>query len=311
MSKRYTVMVVPDRSSRVRRMRVSKRTLWGVVGFLIVLTLAIVASAFHYFSIVDQVRENSHLRRQNLELRNKLVNLHNKVASVQSILDRVQRFDTKLRAITQLSDPKRHLALGPYASRTTGESVFDSDGAVDPLVQAIGENPHLAVRLIGDRLDEVASEVEKREGSIRELETYLRGQKARLASTPSIWPARGWVTSGFGTRMDPYTGKRVMHRGLDIANQPGMPVVAPARGVVVFNGTSGGFGKVLVLDHGYGVRTRYGHLEETKVNIGDHIDRGDIIGTIGNTGRSTGPHLHYEVEVNGICENPRNYILDD
>ena len=311
MSKRYTVMVVPDRSSRVRRMRVSKRTLWGVVCFLLALAGAIFASALHYFSIVDQVRENSHLRRQNLELRNKLVNLHNKVASIQSILDRVQRFDTKLRAITQLSDPKRHLALGPYASNTSGEGVFDSDGAVDPLVQAIGENPHLAVRLIGDRLDEVASEVEKREGSIRELETYLRGQKARLASTPSIWPARGWVTSGFGTRHDPYTGKRVMHRGLDIANQPGMPVVAPARGVVVFNGTSGGFGKVIVLDHGYGVRTRFGHLEESKVHIGDHVDRGDIIGNIGNTGRSTGPHLHFEVEVNGICENPRNYILDD
>ena len=125
MSKRYTVMVVPDRSSRVRRMRVSKRTLWGVVCFLGVLAAAIVASAFHYFSIVDQVRENSHLRKQNLELRNRLVNLHNKVDSIQSILDRVQRFDTKLRAITQLSDPKRHLALGPYAGRTNGEAVFE------------------------------------------------------------------------------------------------------------------------------------------------------------------------------------------
>ena len=173
MSKRYTVMVVPDRSSRVRRMRVSRRTLWGVVSFVIVLVLAVVAGAFHYFSIVDQVRENSHLRRQNLELRNKLVNLHNKVASIQSILDRVQRFDTKLRAITQLSDPKRHLALGPFASRNTSESVFDSDGAVDPLVQAIGEKPHLAVQLIGERLDEVASEGEKREGSIRDIDSVL------------------------------------------------------------------------------------------------------------------------------------------
>jgi murein DD-endopeptidase MepM/ murein hydrolase activator NlpD len=292
-------------------MRVSKRTLWGVIGFFIVLAAAIIASAFHYVSIVDQVRENSHLRGQNLELRNRLVNLHGKVVSIQSVLDRVQRFDTKLRAITQLSDPKRHLALGPFAGGSNGEGVFDGAGAVDPLVQSIGENPHLAARLIGERLDELVSEVEKREGSIRELETHLRGQKARLASTPSIWPARGWVTSGFGTRVDPYTGKRAMHRGLDIANQPGVPVVAPARGVVVFNGNSGGFGKVIVLDHGYGVRTRYGHLEETKVNIGDHVDRGDTVGSIGNTGRSTGPHLHYEVEVNGICENPRNYILDD
>jgi len=182
---------------------------------------------------------------------------------------------------------------------------------VPPLVRAIGENPHLAVNLLGKRLDELASEAEKREGSIRQLETYLRGQKARLASTPSIWPARGWVTSDFGTRLDPYTGKRTMHRGVDIANQPGVPVIAPAKAVVTFASVSGGFGKMLVLDHGYGIRTRYGHLNEFKVAVGDHIERGEIIGTIGNSGRSTGPHLHYEVEVNGICENPKSYMLDD
>ena len=119
------------------------------------------------------------------------------------------------------------------------------------------------------------------------------------------------MTSGFGTRVDPYTGKRTMHRGIDIANQPGVSVMAPARGVVTFRANSGGFGKVIVIDHGYGIRSRFGHLGEYKVQLGDHVDRGDIIGTIGNTGRSTGPHLHYEVEINGLCENPRNYILED
>jgi murein DD-endopeptidase MepM/ murein hydrolase activator NlpD len=214
-------------------------------------------------------------------------------------------------AITQLSDPKRHLALGPFDARGSASGTIEGAEGVDPLVRAIGENPQMAIGLLGQRLDELVSEAEKREGSIRQLETFLRGQKARLASTPSIWPSRGWVTSGFGTRVDPYTGKRTMHRGVDIANQPGVPVIAPARGVVTFRGTSGGFGKVIVLDHGYGIRSRYGHLEEYKVQLGDHLDRGDIVGTIGNTGRSTGPHLHYEVEVNGIAENPKNYILED
>jgi murein DD-endopeptidase MepM/ murein hydrolase activator NlpD len=311
MRKRYTIMLVPDRSSTVRRFRISKPTLWtfGIVIFL--LFAAIVAAGLHYWSVIDQLHENEHLRQQNVQLRGKLVTLHEKTSSIQDILDRVQRFDTKLRAITQLSDPKRHLALGPFDARGSASGTIEGAEGVDPLIRAIGENPQMAIGLLGQRLDELVSEAEKREGSIRQLETFLRGQKARLASTPSIWPSRGWVTSGFGTRVDPYTGKRTMHRGIDIANQPGVPAIAPARGVVTFRGNSGGFGKVIVLDHGYGIRSRYGHLEEYKVQLGDHVDRGDIVGTIGNTGRSTGPHLHYEVEVNGIAENPRNYILED
>lgn len=292
-------------------MRVSRTTLWSFAVVLVLLVGALVAGSVYYWSVIEKLRENEQLRRQNLGLRNDLVTLHEKVASIQTTIDRIQRFDTKLRAITQLNDPKRHLALGPFDARLPGAASLEGAEGVNPLVRAIGENPHMAVNLIGQRLNEMATQAERREGSIRQLEAYLRGQKARLASTPSVWPSRGWVTSGFGTRVDPYTGKRTMHRGVDIANQPGVPVIAPARGVVTFRGNSGGFGKVIVLDHGYGIRTRYAHLEEYKVGIGDHVDRGDIIGTIGNTGRSTGPHLHYEVEVNGVCENPRNYILED
>ena len=310
MGKRYTIMVVPDRSSRVRRMRVSKKSVWSFFLFVVFLLAGISVATFHYFSVIEKVSENKDLKQENMKLRNRLVILHEKVSSIQTVIDRVQRFDTKLRTITQLHDPKRHLALGPFEAQKTPEGVDAIDG-VPPLVRAIGDNPHLAVNLLGKRLDELASEAEKREGSIRQLETYLRGQKARLGSTPSVWPARGWVTSDFGTRIDPYTGKRTMHRGIDIANQPGVPVLSPARGVVSFAATSGGFGKMIVLDHGYDIRTRYGHLSELKVQVGDHVERGEIIGSIGNSGRSTGPHLHYEVEVNGMCENPKNYMLDD
>ena len=132
-----------------------------------------------------------------------------------------------------------------------------------------------------------------------------------MASTPSVWPTRGWLTSGFGSRHDPYTGKRTMHSGIDSANQKGVAVMSPARGTVTFAGSSGGFGKVIVLDHGFGMRTRFGHLSEISVRVGERVKRGDQIGKLGNTGLSTGPHLHYEVEVNGVCENPMNYILED
>ncbi len=304
-------MVVPDRSSSVRRFRVSRKALYFGLGSIGLVFLFLIGGIVHYGMFVGKVQENRDLRGENLELRNQLVDLHQKVSSIQAVLDRVERFDAKLRAITQLHDPKRHLAMGAYSATNPSDQFAEGLEGVDPLVRAIADNPHMAISLIGQNLEELASEAEKREGSIRQLETYLRGQKVRLASTPSIWPAHGWVTSGFGIRVDPYTGKRAMHRGLDVANQIGVPVIASARGVVTFRGVDGGFGKVLVVDHGYGIRTRYGHLDEFKVQLGEHVERGSEIGTIGNSGRSTGPHLHYEVEVNGICENPKNFILEE
>jgi murein DD-endopeptidase MepM/ murein hydrolase activator NlpD len=118
------------------------------------------------------------------------------------------------------------------------------------------------------------------------------------------------VTSDFGARLDPYSADRSMHQGLDISTPHGHPILTPSDGTVVFNGTEGGYGKVLVVDHGYGVKTRYGHLSETFVRIGERVARGQKIAAVGNTGRSTGPHLHYEVRVNGIPENPRKFILE-
>jgi murein DD-endopeptidase MepM/ murein hydrolase activator NlpD len=118
------------------------------------------------------------------------------------------------------------------------------------------------------------------------------------------------VTSDFGHRLDPYTADRVMHKGLDIAVPYGTTVVAPADGTVVFASTEGGYGNVLVIDHGYGIKTRFGHLSGILVKAGEKVRRGDKVALSGNTGRSTGPHLHYEVRVNGMPENPRKFILE-
>ncbi len=128
---------------------------------------------------------------------------------------------------------------------------------------------------------------------------------------PSIWPARGWVTSDFGQRVDPYTADRVMHAGMDIAAPHGKEVYAPSDGTVVFAGLEGGYGNVIVIDHGYGIKTRYGHLAKILVKAGERVNRGAQVAAIGNTGRSTGPHLHYEVRVNGIPQNPRKFILEE
>ena len=301
----YTVLVVPDRSDRTRKFRVQKSLLVRIAVALSLLGVAAGGMAVHYFMVVGQVVENRLLREENAQLRTQVKLVREKVAHVTQTLDRVERFDQKLRALTQLNDPERNLAIGPLPAddqaggeEAEGERPFGHRGA-----------PQNAA-FLPSKLDSLSAEAQRQEQSIQELTRYFEDQKDLLASTPSLWPVRGWVTSDFGVRLDPYTAERAMHRGLDIANAAGTPVFAPSDGVVIFDGTEGGYGNVLVLDHGYGVRTRYGHLSKIFVRLGDRVKRGEKVAAIGNTGRSTGPHLHYEVRVNGIPENPRKFILE-
>jgi len=131
-----------------------------------------------------------------------------------------------------------------------------------------------------------------------------------LAHTPSIWPVMGWVTSGFGFRTNPFTGLTQMHEGIDISNQVGTPIIAPADGIISDIGNDLGLGKILVISHGFGMITRYAHLNKVLVRVGQKVKRGEKIAEIGTSGRTTGPHLHYEVRLDGIPVNPMRYILN-
>jgi murein DD-endopeptidase MepM/ murein hydrolase activator NlpD len=305
----YTLMLVPDRDSHIRKLRLSHTALLRAAGGGAVVVLLLLGASIHYGNVVSRVGENDLLRDENAQLKAQLQLVQEKVAHINETLDRVERFDQKLRAITSLSDPERNLAIGPVEAPgmdPEGHSATGAPAKTSVVTSGLGgTDPGLE-----DHLDTLVDEASRNERSLAELHRYFEEQRSLLASTPSIWPARGWVTSDFGVRLDPYTAERAMHKGLDIANSPGTPVVAPADGVVVFAGTEGGYGNVLVVDHGYGVKTRYGHLSELDVRLGDKIKRGQRVAAIGNTGRSTGPHLHYEVRVNGLPENPRKFILE-
>jgi murein DD-endopeptidase MepM/ murein hydrolase activator NlpD len=295
----YTVLVVSDHSQAVRKFRVGRgalRRMGWLGGAVAVVALALGA---HYLALLATASENRVLKEENAQLRSQILLVQEKVAHISATLDRVERFDAKLRtAVTQLQDPDRKLAVGPVAAPT-------ADGSAGPKPAA----KHDVARLPG-ALETLAGAAMKQESSLRELQEYFEDQRSLLASTPSLWPTRGWVTSDFGTRLDPYTAERMAHRGMDIATPHGQPVLSPSDGTVVFTGVENGYGKVLVVDHGYGVKTRYGHLSEIFVKAGDRVKRGGKIAAVGNTGRSTGPHLHYEVRVNGIPENPRKFILE-
>ena len=322
LDKSYTILLVSDRDAKVKKVRLEHRTLLRGAICLGVVLIGLTVMAAHYFSVVGRVAENGLIRAENLELQNRWKEAEQKFAHINEELDRVKRLNANLRHITRLNDPERKLALGPI-ERPKGSQELVGGGVSPEAHSSLASEPPMyadgtgkPTRLEGDgdllhQLDQLDKKVKGQEKEARSLKSYFEDQQALLASAPSIWPVRGWVTSDFSVRLDPYTGERVMHEGLDVAAAAGSKVRTPADGTVVFNGVEGGYGRVLVLDHGYGLKTRFGHLLKTDVKVGEKVKRGQVIAQVGNSGRSTGPHLHYEVRVNGVADNPRKFILEE
>jgi len=166
------------------------------------------------------------------------------------------------------------------------------------------------VASLSEAADRLGVRAGQRGSSLTLLVKALEEKGQRLASMPSVWPARGWLTSRFGARISPFTGRRQRHAGIDIAARAGTAINSPARGRVSSVASRGPLGNSLTIDHGYGLKTFYGHTEEIFVRVGDTVDRGQKVAAIGSSGRSTGPHLHYAIHVNGKARDPLNYIFD-
>jgi len=160
------------------------------------------------------------------------------------------------------------------------------------------------------KYDQIRDVISGIEGNIHKLDQFLLDKESFLNSTPTILPADGWITSYFGQRMSPWAGRLKMHEGLDVGAPYGTPVYSPADGIITYSGEKAGFGKFVQIDHGYGIETIYAHNQSLSVRSGQKVKRGTLLAAVGNTGHSTGPHLHYEVRVNGIAVDPLYFILD-
>lgn len=160
------------------------------------------------------------------------------------------------------------------------------------------------------KYEKVKEAVTKLETHIHQLDQYLLDKNSILRSTPTILPAVGWITSYFGHRVSPYAGRVKMHEGLDVGAPYGTPIMAPADGVVTFAGHKPGFGNFVQIDHGYGIETLYAHAQTIETTNGALVQRGNMIAKVGSTGYSTGPHLHYEVRVNGVAVDPLYFVLE-
>jgi murein DD-endopeptidase MepM/ murein hydrolase activator NlpD len=310
-SKNFTLMIVPEAHAQVRRVQVPRRALYagGIVVFALLGSLMLLL--VHYAYIVGQVFEASQLRDQNAVLKQRIAELQTKVDDVDQRLVQLKGFDEKLRAMTDLRDDERGLAMGPLPANPQGGADVPTD--IDPFaVPLAGDDPavdQLREALLDSRLVGLAHEANRELQSLSELVDYFSVREVMLKSTPSIAPARGLLTSGFGLREDPFTGGHSMHSGLDIATREGAEVIAPASGVVIFAGEKAAYGNCIVVDHGRDINTLYGHLSAILVKPGDKVERGQHIGKVGSTGRSTGPHLHYEVRLNGVPVNPRRFVI--
>jgi len=277
------------------------------------------------------------LRQQAAQHSAELDTLAGALASLEDEFERLWEFERKVRVIADLPGtmveaevPEGSTAglgggqeapassatasrAGPPAdpeSRTAGgqggPEVLEApahQGASLPLDEAVLARTRDGIRRLAIRTTTQST-------SFEDVIEGLEGKRHRLASTPSIWPTQGWVTSGYGYRTSPFTGRRTFHAGLDIASDFGTSVIAPARGRVIFAGRKGPLGKTIMIDHGFGLRTSFGHTAEFHVKRGQEVERGQRIASVGSTGRSTGPHLHYAVEVRGRSVNPSNYIFE-
>ncbi len=298
--KKYTVMIMSDPTAKVRKIRVPAfapvQLISAAVAVLLVIGILTAYFVSDYVRMKGELTELNALRKENTVQRFQLQAFSRNLDLLNREIDSLRNFDHKLRVLADLEEtPDSDTLLGI--------------GGPEKLNLPPAYQTDLAGQIVDD-LNTLQQNTARQEISYQELIDFFSDQKSLLASTPSIWPVRGWVTSGFGKRLDPFTGYPKMHEGLDIATHTGTPVIAPCDGIVTRVKRDYGYGKMLEINNGHGIVLRFGHNSKIAVKRGDRIKRGDLICYVGNTGRSTGPHLHYEVIVNGVPVNPKKYILN-
>lgn len=290
----------------------------------IALGVFLIASAVIFTHFIVTLPDQTRLERENLALRSELNKIQFHLDTLQTTVDRVQRFNQKLRELTDV-DKEFAQQRGPVGQgggdeeTADGEEVFDfgdfkiEDSALGldtKMADYLERRDRFLVEKVYNWISRLYKGSELETQSVEELYEVLKGRELQLASTPSIMPLRGWITSRFGYRIDPFTGRRHFHKGLDIVARAGSPIVAPADGIVSFAGKYGSYGNAVMIFHGYGLSTLYAHTTDVLVRVGQRVKRGDVVATVGSTGRSTAPHLHYEVIVHGVKTDPAKYILD-
>jgi len=324
---KFDILLVPHNSAgKVKKFKLSYSFL-KLIFLLNVLVITVLAIGVYYFYNSYSSEKNKttnkigqknlintyELQKNNEKLSSEITFLKKKILQNFKSLNEIKDYQTRIKSFVSVSDTA-NIPEGGFLKKVDGQYVFDtelyaelndSDMMLDFKLKSELDN-----LLLKDYENYISSSLELLNASITNLYGRVLENSEMLLSTPSIWPVRGWLSSHFGVRNDPFSKTKKFHEGLDIANNIGLPIKATASGVVSFANVNGGYGNVVMIDHLNNIQTRYAHLKNFIVKFGQKVKKGQVIGYLGNSGRSSGPHLHYEIRKNGIPVNPKLYIIE-
>jgi len=301
----YSVIIVSDAKSTNKEFSVSAKFIKNAI---LAFSFLVVFFGFIIFQYLTMTLDKQKMKRLELDAKDKQQKITSLSSTIESLNQRLKNMETykeRIMVATGLTSP---LALKEVGS---GGPESDNQLAGDfPAAQTTLPGSSLPQQNLLSKTKEINENAKLIEESLKSVESMVNQQKLHLAATPAIWPTRGYISGVFGNRVHPFTGRYEFHNALDIATQLGNKVIAPADGVVLVAEAKEYYGKMIIIDHGFGYATRYGHLSGFNVREGQRVKRYDVIGYVGTTGRSNGPHLHYEVRYFDKPVNPNDFILD-
>jgi len=298
MSKnRLSILIIPPSTDRVRQYSVPQWIVRACLAAASAIVIAFISSLGIATYGINKATENQDHAKENAELKAALTGITADVKVLREQLARLEAAEQKVRSVfgfPEVNSEERALGIG---------------GTIVNADPTLSESTQLTYALESE-IDRLLHRASFERENFESVFSALLDQKQRLDHTPSVFPVDGVLMRGFGVKCDPFTGSMRQHHGLDLAAPIGTPIYAPAAGKVILRERQTQYGNTIVIDHGYGVETLYGHMSKFAARLGQSVRRGDVIGYVGNTGYSTGPHLHYEVHANGRSQNPMAYVYD-
>jgi len=307
MFKRYTVIVIDKSGRPIKKASVSTNFIRTTILLCFILLSSFCIFGYDYYKIKKEegfaefLRSKVSLQTEKIhEQRRQIQAFANQIIALKGHMARLDEFEKQIRILANIE------------ANTNDENYYGIGGSMpddllDPNLDLASEHDKL-VKNMHEQVVQLQMASNYKEKDLKTLLGILEEQRNILSATPSILPTKGYITSRFGYRRSPFTGRREIHKGIDISNKKGTPIMAAADGVVSFAGARGLFGRIITIDHGHGLVTYYAHLDKILKNEGERVRKGEIIAKMGDTGRTTGAHLHYEVQLNGVPVNPAKYI---
>ena len=293
--KHVSIIIVPHNKAKTRNVSLSEKAVKIAAGIGLFVFLALTVFLIDYFTMNVTRQKYKTIWDENAQQKTAIAQYQQTIDKLQTTIDNYENYAKKLNVMAGLKS----------------EEVLEGEpGVGSGSGQEIGETGSSQTLDLGN-LNDISLKADRVARNLDTLTTFFEDQVLQLASTPTVWPTKGYMSSSYGWRDDPFTGKRTFHHGIDIATSQGNPICATADGTVIQSRTDKIGGKTIKIKHMFGYVTIYCHLSKFLVKVGQKVKRGEIIGLVGSTGKARGPHVHYEVQLNGKEKNPYYYLLEE